>query len=281
MAATLAALWAACSMAGAVAPTNLAAGLSMDELVFRAERYGSTELKRAQKAEAQGELLRRGPDALRHVMPLTAADSVMVWGLAQELVSALATNGAPAVLADFLAAPQPRVRRAAVYFLGLCPAPLRVDRVVALLDDDEAAGAAIRTLGKWKVRAAVPLIAPFLRHEKEVRRVAAANALRDIGDPSAAAALIAALDDPYFTVRRTAARALVLLGPDAHGAMIGALPAAGGRQLRELIAGLGETDSRRAERALSRFARHRDPAVRADAEEAMRSIRSRRAGSGA
>lgn len=271
-------LLAACRPAAAGPASNRVAALSLDELVFRAQRYGSTDEKRAEKAEAHGELLRRGPAALQHVMPLTAADSVMVWGLAQELVSALSTNGAPEILAGFLSASQPRVRRSAAYFLGLCPDPGLADRVTPLLDDDEAAGAAIRTLGKWRVRSSVPRIEAFLKHDKEVRRVAAANGLRDVGDPRASAALIEALDDPYFTVRRTAARALVSLGPEAHDAMTGALRTADGRRLRELIAALGETDSRRAARELGRLRTHPDALVRADAADAIRAIEQRRAG---
>ena len=82
--------------------------------------------------------------------------------------------------------------------------------------------------------------------------------------------LIEALDDPYFTVRRPAARALVRLGPEAHAAMTEALRTAGGRRLRELIAALGETGSRRAARELGRLMKHPDAFVRADAADAIR-----------
>jgi ornithine cyclodeaminase/alanine dehydrogenase len=60
----------------------------------------------------------------------------------------------------------------------------------------------VRTLGKWRDAASVPAIAPFLSDGKERRRAQAATALGDLGDPAAAGALIAALDDPVCTVRQ-------------------------------------------------------------------------------
>jgi HEAT repeat protein len=141
--------------------------------------------------------------------------------------------------------------------------------MTSLLGDDEAAGAAIRTLGKWRVKRAVPVILPFLKHNKEVRRVAAANALREIGDPAAAEALVEALDDPFFTVRESAERALVALGRDARGPMIRALPNAQGAQLRCLVRALGQSQSWAARRAIRKYTNSPDAELATDAQDAL------------
>ena len=267
---------ALCIGAGCVfaasAATNEMRAVPMDELVVRAQRFGSTEPKRADKAAARDELFRRGPEALRWLMAHSRIENVTVQGLALESVLRLKAEEGVPVLLDFLKADEPLVRKYAAYFLGFYQTPEHADRLTPLLADEEAAGAAIRTLGKWKVGAAVPAIVPFLKHTREIRRVAAANALRDIGDPAAADALIGALDDPMFTVRETAARALASFGREAERAMIRALPSADGQRKRALIRALGDMRADRASRALKRLRDDPDPDVRGDVQEALQRI---------
>jgi HEAT repeat protein len=252
------------------AATNALARVPLEELVVRVQRYGSTELKRSEKAAAREEIRRRGPEALRGLMAHTDLENDTIYSLAFELVQQLKAEQAVPVLLPLLTDDQARRRRMAALFLGFYAAPEHAAEVLPLLDSDETAGAAIRTLGKWKVREAVPRIGPFLRHEKEVRRVAAANALRDIGDPAAIAPLIAALEDPFFTVRETAARALVAFGAAAEKPMLRTLPQAQGAAKRCLIRALGERHSWRVRRALRRLRADPDPAVREDAVRALR-----------
>ena len=73
----------------------------------------------------------------------------------------------------------------------------------ALLKDEEAVGATIRALGKWKLVGAIDQITPFANHEKETWRVAVANALRDIGDFKGVPTLLNQLNDSFFTVRQS------------------------------------------------------------------------------
>ena len=194
---------------GGPVDTNALRSATVDELARQAQCYGSTEEKAQMKMAARLELFRRGPDALRAMMPMSKFDNVVIRGFLQEMSDHLSDEQAAPVLLEFLDHPDPKVRKFAAYLLGWHPAPGSADRLLPLLRDGEAAGAAIRTLGKWKVRSALPLLEPFLKHDKELWRIAAANALRDIGDPAAASYLIGALDDALFTVRETAARALV------------------------------------------------------------------------
>ena len=190
----------------------LAGGPAPDrDLIFHIQRYGNTPEKREAKARAHDELFARGPDGLRLMMQNVHLDNVMITVVAEEMVRAMDTQKVATVLCEFLEDRHPRTRKLAAYWLGFHETPEYADRLRPLLKDDEAAGAAIRTLGKWRVRASIPEIVPFLSHEKEVRRIAAANALRDIGDRSAIPELKPLLNDRYFTVREVARRALGVL----------------------------------------------------------------------
>lgn len=185
-----------------------------EALIFDATRYATTPEKRARKQAAREKLFTLGPKALHETMKRVHSKNVMVGVLAQELVERIpAEQGAP-VLAEFLTATNSDTRRVAAFFLGFYEAPEYAPQVRELLADSDAAGAAIRTLGKWKVREALDDIALFLQNEREVRRIAAINALRDIGDPRAIPLLEPCLKDRMFTVRRAAARAILVLRGD-------------------------------------------------------------------
>ena len=253
--------------------TNDLKSASFDELVFYAQRYGSTPEKTAWKEAARQEVFTRGPQSLSWLIDHAKIDNIMIQVLTEEMVNKLKAEQAVPVLLAELEAKEPRSRRMDAFYLGnyTNTTSEQATHLMPILKDDEAAGAAIRTLGKWKVATAVPQIVPFLKHAKEGRRIVAANALRDIGDPTAAPALIEALADPLFTVRETSARALVALGKPAEKTMIRALPAAKGQPLRALIRALGETKSRAALKALRPYLKDPDPAVRADAEDVFRS----------
>jgi HEAT repeat protein len=188
--------------------------VSYDALIFDAQRYGNTPEKREAKRIAREELFARGPDALREVMQRVHYENVMMGVLAQEMVEQMEPAEAAPVLAEFLDSPHARTRRIAVFFMGFHNTPEYASRIMPLLDDEEVAGAALRTLGKWKAKEAVPLIVPFLANEREVRRIAAVNALRDIGDPTVVPLLKPLLEDSFFTVREATKRALGVLRPD-------------------------------------------------------------------
>lgn len=182
-----------------------------EKLIFEATRYATTSEKRVRKQVARETLFELGPKALHETMKRVHARNVMVSVLAQELVGRIPKEQGAPVLAEFLSSTNSDTRRMAAYCLGFYDAPEYTAHVRELLADPEAAGAAIRTLGKWKVRDALDDIRPFLNHEREVRRIAAINALRDIGDPRAIPWIEPCLHDRIFTVRRVAARALTVL----------------------------------------------------------------------
>ena len=163
---------------------QMSLAVSYDELIFDAQRYGSTEEKRAAKKKAWDELMSRGPEALGEVMKRAHIENVMIGVLAQNMIEQMKPEETAPVLVKSLSSEHARTRKLAAFFLGFHETPQYADEVLPLLKDEEAAGAAMRTLGKWRVKKAAPEIIPFLRHPREVRRIAAVNALRDIGDAS-------------------------------------------------------------------------------------------------
>jgi len=245
---------------------------SYDELIFLIQRYGSTEEKRDLKKLAWEEMFARGPDAFRAVMDRIHIENVMIGVLAQNMVEQMdPTNTAP-ILVDSLSSTNARTRKIAMFFLGFHETPQYADQVLPLLEDSEVSGATMRTLGKWHVTNAVPQILPFLKHEREVRRIAAANALREIRDPATIPDLLPLLGDPTFTVRKTAGRALAAMGEPAVPALLGALPASGGTARREIIRVLGDIEATNACRALNDLLESADPMTRRDIESALGQI---------
>lgn len=254
------------------------ASASMETLIGWAQRAVTTPEKVRNRDLARDALYARGADSLRFCMAHLDLTNDTFGILAYDLVRVRLAPGISApVLAEFLDDAHARTRRVAAYDLGFVDAPALAPRLLPLLEDEAASGAAARTLGKWKVREAVPPIIAMLAHPKEQRRIVAANALRDIGDPAAVPALIDALDDPVFTVRKTAARALVRLGRPAERPMVEALASHTGAGRRELVRALGEMRARRAVPALRKMLSADDPMLRRDAAQALESIDPRRA----
>jgi len=246
-----------------------------DALLLHATRYGNTPEKRAQKEAAREELFARGGDSLRGLMQQVHLENIEIHSLADQLVVKLEAEESAAVLVEFLDSEHERTRRLAAYFLGYHVTPGYAEALLPLLDDPKTQGAAMRTLGKWRVVSAVPPILPFLRNEDERKRVIAANALRDIGDASALPALVAAMDDPVFTVRNAALRAVVSFGDAAVSPLRNLAQTAHGRALRQAIRGLGQVGGAPEAKLLLGWSHHDDPEVRRDAERAIDQIQVR------
>jgi HEAT repeat protein len=191
---------------------------------------------------------------------------------ADQVMDGMATNDIVAVLLPYLKSEHKETRRLTVYYLGLRRTPEHATQVLPFLDDEEASGAAIRTLGKWQVSNAVERIATFLGDAKERKRVLAANALGDIRDPRAVPALIRALGDPFFTVRKAAAKALTALGSPAEKELLDSLKTTEATQRREIIQTLGAMRSRDAIPSLRALLNNPDQGTRTDAAIALTAI---------
>lgn len=260
------------------ARADISTNATYDDLFYAATRYGNTEARRADKEVARTELFRRGADSLREVMERIHFENVMLSVLAMELVHdrVPATNGTP-VLLDYLEHERVETRRAAIYFLGFYPAPDKPTRLLKALDDEKTRNAAVRTLGTWKVdRARGELVRLLKSSASERTRVLAANALRDIGNSDDLPALLAALNDPVFTVRNTAARAVASFGFKAHRPLLRELRDSEGAGRRQIVRLLGELRVLGAARPLRRLLDKADPGLRADVARALRQLDSSR-----
>jgi len=252
------------------------AGLSLDDLMFHASRYANTPVRARNKRTAREALHERGAVALRYLVERTNMENIWFFLYARQMVNRLPDPDAAEVLLEFIHVGDDDVRKAAVFLLGYCDTPDHAEAVVPLLDDDTCAGAAVRTLGKWRHAASVQRIAAYLADPEERRRVVAARALGDIGDAAACAALIGALGDPVFTVRNTAADALADLPPDAAcEALLAALPDGAGAARRQIVRTLGVVRCEAAADALAALLDDPDPAVRGDAARALRAVTGR------
>lgn len=247
---------------------------SMDDLVARVSRNGNTEERRAAKDQARQEIYARKEVAFRYLMERVHLDNVGLQVLAQEMIDQMTADEAAPVLLDFVHAENPDTQRIAVFFLGFYPtASSNAPVIVPCLDVDKVRNAAIRTLGKWQYTNATLEIAAFLKDPKERTRIAAANALRDLGDPRGIAPLVDALADPVFTVRNTAQRSLQTFGTRAEPALLAALPDAKVPALRAILDLLDPLKSRKAYKPLKALLGHPDPYVREAAAKALAGIK--------
>ncbi len=249
---------------------------TFDELFFHMQRYATTDTKKEHKKIAREELFSRKSDGLRYLINHVHIENMWFRIYAQQLVQQLEAEEAVPVLMECLDAVSPNTRKYAAYFLGFYQTPEYAKQLMPLLKDEKTVGSVIRTWGKWSVHESTLTIVPYLKDKKERRRILAANALRDIGDDRAIPFLIAALDDPYFTVRKTVARALITLREKNERSLIKALNDADITPLRELIQILGHIRSIKAVASLRKLLKHQDKGVCGDAINALKMIHPRR-----
>lgn len=188
---------------------------SLPGLLYDATRYANTPGRKEAKRLAREELKQQLPAALREAMAYVHGDNVGLQVLVMEWVQSGPAETVVPTLLEFAGHERPETRRMALYLLGFHDTPEHAGEVLPHLEDPVTRGSALRTLGKWKIQAARPAAEKWLVDGEERLRVVAANALRDLAEPGAIPALIQALDDPVFTVRNTAARALLSFGSEA------------------------------------------------------------------
>lgn len=253
------------------APFLAAAETNTAELVRLAYGAALTPEEKDAKRTAAAALNKRGVEKARALMEHVHVPNMYIRFDLDTLVRRNKDTVAP-ILLDFLDSENDRTRSYAAYYLGFTPATNETQRLLPLLDDKDTATTAIRTLGKWKATNQIERIQGFLRSENERRRITAANALRDIGDPAAIPAILPLLDDPLMTVRYVAERALTSF--DQTAPLIEALDFASPVAKRHLIHCLGDLQAEPALIYLEAFAKTDDPGLRADALEAIDKIRA-------
>jgi HEAT repeat protein len=242
------------------------------ELFTRTLQPGDSPQHAAWSAAAYAELEARGPETLSNLMDRIHIENVMIGVYAINMTKdrPIAKNKAVPVLASFLTAERPVTRKMAAYLMSFYFAPEQADNIYPLLSHEKTRGAAIRALGKWHITNAVSRIEPFLHDGKERIRIATANALRDIADPLSVPLLIDALGDSEFTVRNTAARALITFGPAAVVPLVDALAKITDTAAkRQIIRCLGELKDPRATPALRQLAEKSDGEMNVDTQHAL------------
>lgn len=220
---------------------------TFEQLFLQAFRPGDSPQQVRWKQEADAELYARGPVTLSNLMDRIHIENVWIGVMAMSMVKdrPLPAEQAVPALVPFLQSPRWQTRKMAAFFLGFYPAAQHASALFPLFDDDRTRGAAVRTLGKWRVTNAVPRIEQCLADRKDRIRTVAANALRDIGDERSIPALIGGLADPVYNVRNVSARALVAFKAPAVEPLLAALKTSAHetatRQIVRVLGDLGDT----------------------------------------
>jgi len=181
------------------------------ELVRLAYSDALTTEEKAEKNAARAELNKLGLDKLRVLFDHVHVPNMYIRFDIDPMVHRNRDKVGPTLL-PFLDSPHVRTRSYATYYLSFTPLREHREKIVPLLDHDGTRTSAIRTLGKWAATNHLDKVTALLDNKSERRRITAINAVRDIGDPTAAPALLPSLDDPVLTVRFVAERALAKLG---------------------------------------------------------------------
>jgi hypothetical protein len=129
-------------------PPPPGAASALPDLMFHVSRSGETPLRRQCKEAAKVELKRRGVVSLRYLLERAGSENPWFYLCARDVLPAVPTNAAAEVLVSLLGSASKDTRKTAAFMLGFLDTPQHAAAVRALLDDEEAAGAAIRTLGK-------------------------------------------------------------------------------------------------------------------------------------
>jgi len=196
--------------AAAQEATNTTA-FSESELVRLAYSDALTTEEKTEKNAARAELNKLGIDKLRVLFDHVHVPNMFIRFDIDPMVHRNRDTVGP-ILLPFLDSPHVRTRSYATYYLGFTPLREHREKIVPLLDHDGTRTSAIRTLGKWAATNHLDKVTALFDDENERRRITAINAVRDIGDPAAAPALLGSLDDSVLTVRFVAERALAELG---------------------------------------------------------------------
>lgn len=214
--------------------------LSLSNLFYEAQVYAPSPQARANKTLAREAFLDHGPEALAFLMDHIHIDNLWIRVLAfQEVRKGDAETVRP-VLLPYLNDDREAQVKYALFLLGFHPPPEEIPDLRPYLDREKTQNSALRLMGKWKQDQWMNDILPSLKDPNERTRIAAVNSLGSLEVPSALPYLVEALNDEWFTVRKSAVRVLRPLVPEATEELREAMDAAEGfaaEELRRLLAG--------------------------------------------
>ncbi|MCX7827289.1 MAG: HEAT repeat domain-containing protein, partial [Verrucomicrobiae bacterium] len=221
------------------APRN-AAERDLAALYERTISYGDSGEKLAAKQRAIDAIRKRGAAALPFLIRQLDRREPMARQRIEDWVSDWGKESIPALL-EGLSIDNLDIRRHCIFFLRQWPDPRVPPAVMKFLGVERLQPVCLHTLGKQRAADALDDALRLLQSSpKELVRMRAAQALGRIGSPNAIPALITALDDPLWDVRRQAEHALVTLGKPSAGPLLDALPKLSLRALPHAIVALGK-----------------------------------------
>ena len=162
------------------------------------------------RMNATAELLKRGPEAVRHLLVVLADENPRVRAEAALMLGRIKDRTAGVPIVKLLTDPEPIVRTAAAEALQHVADDAALAALVRLLEEPEPRDTAAAVLGRLKDPGALePLVAMLKSQDLTARRMAA-EALEQLADPRSADAWIETMGDP--DLRIIASRSLKHIG---------------------------------------------------------------------
>jgi len=162
------------------------------------------------RMNATAELLKRGPEAVRHLLVVLADENPRVRAEAALMLGRIKDRAAGVPIVKLLTDPEPIVRTAAAEALQHVADDAALAALVRLLEEPEPRDTAAAVLGRLKDPGALEPLVAMLKSQDPTARRMAAEALEQLADPRSADAWIETMGDP--DLRIIASRSLKHIG---------------------------------------------------------------------
>ncbi len=162
------------------------------------------------RMNATAELLKRGPEAVRHLLVVLADENPRVRAEAALMLGRIKDRTAGVPIVKLLTDPEPIVRTAAAEALQHVADDAALAALVRLLEEPEPRDTAAAVLGRLKDPGALEPLVAMLKSQDPTARRMAAEALEQLADPRSADAWIETMGDP--DLRIIASRSLKHIG---------------------------------------------------------------------
>jgi len=162
------------------------------------------------RMNSTAELLKRGPEAVRHLLVVLADENPRVRAEAALMLGRIKDRTAGVPIVKLLTDPEPIVRTAAAEALQHVADDAALAALVRLLEEPEPRDTAAAVLGRLKDPGALEPLVAMLKSQDPTARRMAAEALEQLADPRSADAWIETMGDP--DLRIIASRSLKHIG---------------------------------------------------------------------
>jgi HEAT repeat protein len=152
------------------------------------------------RMNATAELLKRGPEAVRHLLAALADENPRVRAEAALMLGRIKDRTAGVPIVKLLTDPEPVVRAAAAEALQHVADDAALAALVRLLEEPAQRDTAAAVLGHLKDSGAMEPLVAMLKSQDPTARRMAAEALEQLADPRSADAWIEAMGDPELRV---------------------------------------------------------------------------------